>query len=89
MSFTDAPAGPDPKPSLGRIVIFRDRAGVDMPAIITEVTDPDQGFVHLTAFPPPRAAPVVVFDQEWGWPHESQVFGASPTGCWRWPERTS
>ena len=81
------PVGEHQHPSIGRIVIYRNRAGIDMPAIVTEVTDPTEGlFVHLHIFPPPGQAADPLTDREWGWPHESQVVGVA-TGCWRWPER--
>lgn len=74
---------PEQQPSIGRIVIYRNRLGVDMPAIITALgTFP--GYVHLCPFPPPGAA-VDILSYEHG------TTKASPDNpepeSWRWPER--
>lgn len=70
------------KPSVGRIVIYRSREGVDMAAIVTEVMN-DDGDVHLHPFPPPSAGPPVL-SYEHGTPQATDTW---LDGCWRWPER--
>jgi hypothetical protein len=79
-------------PSIGRIVIYRTREGVDVPAIITYVIDGDRGDVHLQPFVPPGVAPDTI-SYQWGVPCETadrvNVFdedGHSRT-AWRWPDR--
>jgi hypothetical protein len=70
----------DPKPTIGRIVIFRGPgigAADEAPAIITAVHK--RGFVSMTVFPPhsnPFPANDVPLDAD----------GAGGT-CWHWPER--
>lgn len=39
---------------LGDTVIYRNKDGVDIPAMITELVDPD--LAYLARFPPPRAS---------------------------------
>jgi hypothetical protein len=86
MAATEKPEQQPPAaPTIGRIVIYRSRAGVDMPAIITAVTD-DPGYVHLHLFVPPGAQPDIL-SYEHGTPSEVGVTDAR--GCWRWPERTA
>jgi hypothetical protein len=77
-----APSRPQ-QPSIGRIVIYRNRDGVDMPAIITALTD-EPGTVHLTVFPPPGAgAPIL--SHQFGTPLNDAEEPRQQT--WRWPER--
>ena len=71
-----------PKPSIGRIVIYRTRDGIDLPAIITALVDTDGRAVHIEQFAPPGVAKDHI-GYQWG------VEGPSlESGCWRWPERT-
>ena len=82
------------KPSLGRIVIYRTRDGVDVAAIITHVIDENTGDVHLEPFIPPGVAPDAI-SYQWGVGFEGNTArtvlldedGHART-CWRWPERT-
>ena len=81
------------KPSLGRIVIYRTRDGVDVAAIITHVIDPNKGDVHIHPFIPPGVNPDVI-SYQYGVPYEAgghtvlmDEDGHART-CWRWPERT-
>jgi len=84
------------KPSVGRIVIYRNRAGVDMPAIITALAE-EEGFVHLHPFPPPGAAPDRQMGGDWGVEHfdvelytgveAAEISARQARGRWRWPER--
>ena len=75
-----------PRPTIGRIVLYRSRDGVDMPAIITALVNPGGTDVHLHAFPPPGASPDVL-SHEWG---TEQAKNPSRPACqsWRWPEHT-
>lgn len=68
------------QPTIGRIVIYRTKAGADIPAIVTAVIDLE-GAVHLQQFVPPGVG-MDAISYEWG------VDGpAERNGCWRWPER--
>ena len=86
---------PTPTPTIGRIVIYRNRAGIDMPAIITGLAqDPaaPQAIVgvHLTCFPPPGEAPDYL-DPTWGVRYRDDDTHDGPAdlaGRWRWPDRT-
>jgi hypothetical protein len=71
---------------MGRIVIYRNRAGVDMPAIVTQVIeqDKDDPDVHLTPFPPPGEAADPP-DRQWGALYDASDDPLPQT--WRWPER--
>lgn len=70
------------QPSIGRIVIYRSRAGVDMPAIITALAV-DEDSVHLHLFPPPGAA-ADGLSYEFGTARaEDEQDPALET--WRWP----
>jgi hypothetical protein len=72
---------PDQPPSIGRIVTYRTRASVDIPAIITALVD-DGPAAHVTQFPPPGVG-ADHLSYEWG-----ADYSAEPAdGCWRWPER--
>ncbi len=71
-------------PTVGRIVLYRSRSGVDYAAIITALGGAD-GFVHLHQFPPPGHAEELPVDREWGTPEHD---GDEPLhGTWRWPTR--
>ena len=71
---------PDQQPSIGRIVIIRNRDGADIPAIVTAVIDDTA--VHVQQFVPPGVAALVP-SYEWG-----VDYAAEPRpGTWRWPER--
>ena len=74
------------KPSICRMVIYRDRNGSDMPAVITGVIDADRGDVHLTCFPPPQLPPPAL-SYEFGTPQHRE--GPPLIDTWRWPERVS
>ncbi len=68
------------KPSMGRIVIYRDRSGVDMPAIIRRVAAGDT--CDLTVFTDSRelhAREVWQTD-----PAPERAPGVKPNS-WRWP----
>lgn len=75
------------EPTIGRIVIYRTRPGLDVPALITAIPGdadhpcpPADGHVHLTIFYPGRLAKDYIGDDG--------VRGPSrENGCWRWPER--
>lgn len=78
---------PEQRPTIGRIVIYRSRVGVDFPAIITAVPGvpdhpfpPDEGRVHLSVFYPGGLA------HDYMVPEGVEGPSAEP-GCWRWPER--
>jgi hypothetical protein len=78
------------KPSIGRIVIYRTRDGVDVPAIITHVIDEGDS-VHLQPFIPPGVAPDTI-SYQWGVLYEtSENLIVDDDGharmAWRWPER--
>jgi hypothetical protein len=75
-------------PTIGRVVIFRDREGKDWPAMVTSVAvskapDTDRPQLNLQVF----AEPAVLFRRNI--PHtEPWGDGTEPTpGSWRWPER--
>lgn len=85
------------QPSIGRIVIYHSRSGVDMPAIITALGEPDwepdpdnEGgqrqvwrYVHLHLFPPPGEGPDPMSHE-----HGVRQQGAYEySETWRWPER--
>lgn len=74
------------EPTIGRIVTYRNRSGVDMPAIITALTD-DPEYVHLQLFVPPGASPDVLSYQHGTARAESGEPDELLAGCWRWPER--
>lgn len=80
------------KPSIGRIVIYRNQDGQGIPGIITEVLEDvpwvpdafaaggDRVNVHLFVPPSARQDPM---SPEYGIP-----FSEEPaSGCWSWPER--
>jgi len=76
------------EPSIGRIVVYRNHQGVDMPAIITALTD-DPEYVHLHLFVPPGHQPDVL-SYQYGTPRADAGEPAELlAGCWRWPERPS
>lgn len=82
------------KPSIGRIVIYRTRAGVDYAALITSTPDsghptpPAPGHVHLHVFYS-RDTPLDFID-DGGVPEDTRGVepgGEHQRGHWRWPER--
>lgn len=73
------------EPTLGRIVIYRSRAGVDMPAIVTGLVEGDPDAVFLEIFPPPGASKDII-DGHWGVVQALYPDRAGPC-TWRWPER--
>lgn len=79
---------PNPAPTIGRIVVYRNSRGVDMPAIITALTD-DAEYVHLQLFVPPGQQPDVLSYQH-GTPRADRAEADFLLrGCWRWPDRTT
>jgi hypothetical protein len=79
---------PEQRPTIGRIVTYRSRVGVDFPAIITAVPGvpnhpypPAEGHVHLRVFYPGGLSEDYLVPE--GVPGPSDENGA-----WRWPERT-
>lgn len=71
-----------PKPSIGRIVTYRNRHGVDIPAMITAVIEGDDEAVHLEQFAPPGVSKDAL-SYQWG-----VAYAEEPRrGTWRWPER--
>lgn len=76
------------KPSIGRIVTYRTRAGVDIAALVTAVIDdsPDEA-VHLEQFPPPSVSADNISHQ-FGVPKAAEDATEFQTlETWRWPER--
>lgn len=75
------------KPSIGRIVIYRTRAGVDIAAMVTAVLEdsPDEA-VHLKQFPPPSVSADNI-DHQFGAPKAVGASELEMLGTWRWPER--
>lgn len=74
------------EPTIGRIVIYRNSRGVDMPAIITALTD-DPEYVHLHLFVPPGQQPDTLSYQH-GTPRaDADEPDVLLTACWRWPDR--
>lgn len=73
--------GANPKPSLGRIVLYRNKDDVDMPAIITGLVPLDKTAVHLHLFPPPGVS-ADVLSYQWGVDQATEHVLA---GRWRWP----
>lgn len=53
------------RPDIGDVVLYRSRAGVDMPAIVTAHVVLDERSEHLTLFPPPGEA-ADVLSNDWG-----------------------
>lgn len=78
------------EPTIGRIVIYTSKMGVDMPAIVTGLPPADedgvQRSVFLAMFPPPGHG-VEHIDRVWGVPHARGVGPEWFVGRWRWPER--
>jgi hypothetical protein len=79
--------------SIGRIVIYRTRGGVDVPAIVTAVIDGEAGDVHLHPFVPPGVGADAI-SYQWGVPFEGaegRTLALDEDGharvAWRWPER--
>lgn len=79
---------------MGRIVVYRTRDGVDVPAIITAVIDEGRGAVHLQPFVPPGVSPDTI-SYQWGVPYDDPGGHSLPLdadgrarACWRWPERS-
>ena len=86
------------QPSVGRVVIYRTKRGVDSPAIITAVhgsahepplqIPPAEGHVHLEIFWPRGTPPDYINDG--GVPEDTDGVmpgGEHKGGHWRWPER--
>jgi hypothetical protein len=71
------------KPTICRMVVYRNREGVDMPAVVTGHDRNGDPFLH--GFPPPGAT----YDgahHEWG--IRAAQDPATPTPMsWRWPAR--
>lgn len=76
-----APEQQSQQPSIGRIVIVRNRDGADIPAIITALID-DGMAVHVQQFVPPGVSPLAA-SYQWGIDHADEP----RPGTWRWPER--
>lgn len=77
------------EPRIADLVVYRSRAGVDMPGIVTALAPVDddgvQRAVFLELFPPPGEAKDLI-DRQWGVAAARGVGEEWYVQRWRWPD---